>query len=44
MSRVFGKAVQPTRDDTSEVPEDVERLRQMSPADRLALLHSMQRN
>lgn len=37
-------AVKPSRDDTPEVPEDVEKLRQISPADRLALLHAVQRN
>lgn len=41
MSRVYGKAVQPTQDVSTELPADVEALRAMSPEDRRALLRSM---
>jgi hypothetical protein len=42
LSRVRGRAVQPTRDDTPiELPEDVQALRAMSPEERRALLHQL---
>lgn len=41
LSRVHGRAVQPTRDETPEVPADVEALRSLSPGERRALLRSL---
>ena len=41
LSRVHGRAVQPTRDETPEVPADVEALRALSPEERRALLRSI---
>ena len=41
MSRVYGKAVQPTSDVTPELPADVEALRALTPEERRALLRAM---
>lgn len=41
LSRVHGRAVQPTRDETPDVPADVEALRSLSPEERRALLHAL---
>ena len=41
LSRVYGKAVQPTADVSTELPSDVEALRSMDPEERRALLRAM---
>ncbi len=43
ISRVHGKAVQPTSDVTPDLPADVEALRALSPDERRALLRAMPR-
>lgn len=41
MSRVYGKAVQPTQDVPADMPTDLDQLRAMTPEERRALLRSL---
>ena len=41
LSRVYGKAIQPTQDVSTELPADVAAIRAMSPEERRAMLQSL---